>query len=32
MWAKKLEGVDSAEYALMLRQKVARRAGARVLD
>lgn len=32
MWAKKLEGVDSAKYTLMLRQQAARRANARVLD
>lgn len=32
MWAKKLEGVDSAEYSLILRQKAARRADARMSD
>lgn len=32
MWAKKLEGMDSAEYALVLRQRAARRAHARMLD
>ncbi len=30
--AKRLEGVDSAEYSFMLRQKAARRADARVSD
>ncbi len=32
MWAKKLEGIDSAAYSLELRRKAARRADARASD
>ena len=32
MWAKQLEGIDSADYALQLRRNVMRRADARASD
>jgi hypothetical protein len=32
MWAKQLEGIDSADYALQLRKRAMRRADARASD